>query len=131
MSWKASGNAGKPTRLGKAATAGGGRTNQVPHPARERQRTAGGDRTSDQGKARGKAALPPNLGEALLPLNRHAGEAVVQAARQVGVSPQYVRDAIEIEEKHPEWGGRLDSGELSISEAKRALKQEEKAAEKN
>lgn len=86
--------------------------------ARERQRVAG--------EEFGRGKLPQLIGEAIeQPRERHANEAVQQAAQMVGTNRQYVSDAKKLRDEAPELLERVRSGELTIPQAKTELKRAE------
>lgn len=59
------------------------------------------------------------------PRERHASEAVQQAAQMVGTNRQYVSDAKRLRDEAPELLERVRSGELTIPQAKTELKRAE------
>lgn len=59
------------------------------------------------------------------PRERHASEAVQQAAQMVGTNRQYVSDAKRLRDEAPELLERVRSGELTIPQAKTEMKRAE------
>ena len=86
--------------------------------AKERQRAAG--------EEFGRGKLTQLIGEAIdEPRERHANEAVQQAAQMVGTNRQYVNDAKRLRDEAPELLEHVRSGELTIPQAKTEMKRAE------
>lgn len=95
---------------------------QLAEEARERQRQAG--REYGRGAA-GK--LPEIFPEAIREKSRD-GEAREQAGRLVGVSGRYVQDAKYVRERAPELAEKVLAGEMTLPEAKKEIRLQQKAA---
>ena len=81
--------------------------------AKERQRAAG--------EEFGRGKLTQLIGEAIdEPRERHANEAVQQAAQMVGTNRQYVSDGKRLRDEAPELLERVRSGELTCSSCTRS-----------
>lgn len=88
--------------------------------AKERQRKAA---------ARGGAARPaaaPKVPE-IVPEPSRENESREQAGKLVGVSGRYVQDAKAVQAKAPELVKRIEKGEITLPEAKKEIRQREKA----
>jgi N6-adenosine-specific RNA methylase IME4 len=90
--------------------------------AKERQRNSIKER-DESGRA---IPVPQLIGELdNEPRERHANEAVQQAAQMVGTNRQYVSDAKRLRDEAPELLERVRSGELTIPQAKTEMKRAE------
>jgi hypothetical protein len=76
-------------------------------------------------------ALPQKVGEAPPGKDRHAGEAVVQAAKIVGTNPQYIRDAEKLKEQNPQTFEEVKTGKVKLKEATARLKANKPASAKD
>jgi len=115
--------------------------------AKERQRAAGGDRKSaayresvpeltpePDGHHRPIGANPayresvPELIPEPIPGKSRDGEAREQAGRLVGVSGRYIQDAKFVRERAPELAEKVLAGEMTLTEAKKEIRLQQKAA---
>lgn len=90
--------------------------------AKERQRSAGGDRKSVEAKRSVPARLPE-------PIKVRENEAREQAAKIVGSSPRYVQDAKAVKAAAPELHEKVKAGEITLPQARREVQRMEKRAD--
>lgn len=88
--------------------------------AKQRQRDSGGDKKSESAKSVSQRIEQPIANEK---------KATHQAAKLTGTNRQYVSDAKSIKEKAPEIAAKVKSGELTLPQARNAIKKEERRHE--
>lgn len=96
---------------------------QLAKEAKERQRASGGDRKSESYRESVVEMFPQ-------PIEPPAPESKSreQAGKLVGVSGRYVQDAKLVMEKAPDLAEKVLAGEMTLPEAKKEIRQQEKAA---
>lgn len=88
--------------------------------AKQRQRASGGDKKSYAAKSVGQRIEQPIANDQ---------KATHQAAKLTGTNRQYVSDAKAIKEKAPEIAAKVKSGELTLPQARNAIKKQERREE--
>jgi len=107
---------------------------QLAEEAKERQRAAGGDRKSAAYRESVVEIFPQPISEphGVAPVEisprSEATKAREQAGRLVGVSGRYVQDAKFVRERAPELAEKVLAGEMTLPEAKKEIRLQQKAA---